>query len=114
NERNNLAFARASQNEINPFDAMNFVNSGCCLLVETCLVPRSQFKIYEKLIFLLLLQWQLELEGLDIYFLSPMYIRYGGIELWVIKIRGSAFLWHQVCCMVAVLFMIGKGLESPN
>ncbi|QHN96442.1 tRNA pseudouridine(38/39) synthase [Arachis hypogaea] len=39
---------------------------------------------------------------------------YGGIELWVIKIRGSAFLWHHVRCMVAVLFMIGKGLESPN
>ncbi|KAL4293802.1 hypothetical protein AHAS_Ahas18G0164500 [Arachis hypogaea] len=41
-------------------------------------------------------------------------LRYGGIELWVIKIRGSAFLWHHVRCMVAVLFMIGKGLESPN
>jgi len=24
-------------------------------------------------------------------------------------IKGSAFLWHQVRCMMAVLFMIGKG-----
>uniref|UniRef100_A0A0D3FJ63 tRNA pseudouridine synthase n=1 Tax=Oryza barthii TaxID=65489 RepID=A0A0D3FJ63_9ORYZ len=34
-------------------------------------------------------------------------------ELWAITIKGSAFLWHQVRCMVAVLFLIGQGLESP-
>ncbi|KAK7279769.1 hypothetical protein RJT34_24826 [Clitoria ternatea] len=44
----------------------------------------------------------------------PTDVRYDGNQLWVIKIRGSAFLWHQVRCMVAVLFMVGKGLESPN
>ncbi|XP_020231677.1 tRNA pseudouridine(38/39) synthase isoform X4 [Cajanus cajan] len=46
--------------------------------------------------------------------ISPSDVRYNGNQLWVIKIRGSAFLWHQVRCMVAVLFMVGKGLESPN
>ncbi|KAJ1699531.1 hypothetical protein LUZ63_008043 [Rhynchospora breviuscula] len=35
-------------------------------------------------------------------------------ELWELRIRGSAFLWHQVRCMVAVLFMIGQGFESPD
>ncbi|KAL7617024.1 hypothetical protein Lser_V15G00158 [Lactuca serriola] len=30
------------------------------------------------------------------------------------RIKGSAFLWHQVRCMVAVLFLIGQGLESPD
>ncbi|KAJ3700036.1 hypothetical protein LUZ61_003741 [Rhynchospora tenuis] len=35
-------------------------------------------------------------------------------ELWEMRIRGSAFLWHQVRCMVAVLFMIGQGFESPD
>ncbi|KAI3431913.1 tRNA pseudouridine synthase [Psidium guajava] len=35
-------------------------------------------------------------------------------ELWYFKIKGSAFLWHQVRCMVAVMFMVGQGLESPN
>lgn len=35
-------------------------------------------------------------------------------ELWAITIKGSAFLWHQVRCMVAVLFMIGQGLESAD
>uniref|UniRef100_J3LP99 tRNA pseudouridine synthase n=1 Tax=Oryza brachyantha TaxID=4533 RepID=J3LP99_ORYBR len=34
-------------------------------------------------------------------------------ELWAITIKGSAFLWHQVRCMVAVLFLIGQGLELP-
>ncbi|KAM0871278.1 hypothetical protein ACQ4PT_039514 [Festuca glaucescens] len=33
-------------------------------------------------------------------------------ELWAMTIKGSAFLWHQVRCMVAVLFLIGQGLES--
>ncbi|KAH7683570.1 Pseudouridine synthase I TruA protein [Dioscorea alata] len=35
-------------------------------------------------------------------------------ELCAMTIRGSAFLWHQVRCMVAVLFMIGQGFESPE
>ncbi|KAK3411338.1 hypothetical protein EUGRSUZ_I00104 [Eucalyptus grandis] len=35
-------------------------------------------------------------------------------ELWCFKIKGSAFLWHQVHCMVAVMFMVGQGLESPD
>lgn len=35
-------------------------------------------------------------------------------ELLVMKIKGSAFLWHQVRCMVAVLFLIGQGFESPD
>ncbi|URD85826.1 tRNA pseudouridine synthase [Musa troglodytarum] len=35
-------------------------------------------------------------------------------ELWAMTIKGSAFLWHQVRCMVAVLFMVGHGFESPD
>ncbi|EPS73429.1 hypothetical protein M569_01328, partial [Genlisea aurea] len=35
-------------------------------------------------------------------------------ELWAVKIKGSAFLWHQIRCMVAVLFLIGQRLESPS
>ncbi|THF95564.1 hypothetical protein TEA_006221 [Camellia sinensis var. sinensis] len=37
-----------------------------------------------------------------------------GDQLCAVKITGTAFLWHQVRCMVAVLFLIGQGLESPN
>mmetsp|Transcript_9879 Transcript_9879/g.21335 ORF Transcript_9879/g.21335 Transcript_9879/m.21335 type:complete len:680 (+) Transcript_9879:261-2300(+) len=30
------------------------------------------------------------------------------------EIIGQAFLWHQIRCIVSVLFMVGKGLESPD
>ncbi|KAI3919912.1 hypothetical protein MKW98_001168 [Papaver atlanticum] len=40
--------------------------------------------------------------------------RSGDSQLWAMTIKGSAFLWHQVRCMAAVLFMIGEGLESPS
>lgn len=42
------------------------------------------------------------------------WYRFDVDELWAITIKGSAFLWHQVRCMVAVLFMIGQGLESAD
>ncbi|XP_031275559.1 tRNA pseudouridine(38/39) synthase isoform X2 [Pistacia vera] len=45
---------------------------------------------------------------------SPCDMRYGDNQLCAIKIRGTAFLWHQVRCMVAVLLMIGQGLESDE
>ncbi|OMO98761.1 Pseudouridine synthase I, TruA [Corchorus olitorius] len=41
-------------------------------------------------------------------------MRFEGNELCEIRVKGSAFLWHQVRCMVAVLFMIGQGLESVD
>ncbi|XP_058218446.1 uncharacterized protein LOC131329365 isoform X2 [Rhododendron vialii] len=44
----------------------------------------------------------------------PCNERFEGDQLWAVKIKGTAFLWHQVRCMVAVLFLIGQGLESPN
>ncbi|XP_021596339.1 tRNA pseudouridine(38/39) synthase isoform X2 [Manihot esculenta] len=46
--------------------------------------------------------------------ISPCEMRSEGNQLGAIKIKGSAFLWHQVRCMVAVLFLIGQGLESPD
>ncbi|KAL5560089.1 hypothetical protein UlMin_036300 [Ulmus minor] len=46
--------------------------------------------------------------------ISPCGVRFDGYQLWAIKLKGSAFLWHQVRCMVAILFMIGQGLESPD
>ena len=35
-------------------------------------------------------------------------------SIWEFTISGSAFLWHQVRYMVAMLFMIGRGLEKPT
>ena len=37
-----------------------------------------------------------------------------GYELCEITICGSAFLWHQVRCLVAVLFLIGHRSEVPE
>nr|XP_048332312.1 tRNA pseudouridine(38/39) synthase isoform X1 [Ziziphus jujuba var. spinosa] len=45
---------------------------------------------------------------------SPYDVRFDGNQLWAFEIKGSAFLWHQVRCMVAVLFLIGQGFESPD
>lgn len=39
---------------------------------------------------------------------------YNGNEMWEITIQGMAFLWHQVRCMVSVLFLIGLHLEAPE
>lgn len=32
----------------------------------------------------------------------------------VFDLQGSAFLWHQVRCMTAILFLVGQGLEKPS
>ncbi|NWW98993.1 PUS3 synthase, partial [Caloenas nicobarica] len=34
--------------------------------------------------------------------------------LWCFEVTGQAFLYHQVRCMVAVLFLIGQGMERPE
>nr|XP_017243735.1 PREDICTED: tRNA pseudouridine(38/39) synthase isoform X1 [Daucus carota subsp. sativus] len=51
---------------------------------------------------------------ITLFEICPFGERFQDDELWSIRIKGSAFLWHQVRCMVAVLFMIGEGLESPD
>lgn len=35
-------------------------------------------------------------------------------KVYTFNVYGSAFLWHQVRCMVAVLFLVGQGLEKPE
>lgn len=35
-------------------------------------------------------------------------------KLYYLELHGSAFLWHQVRHMVAILFLIGQGLEAPS
>lgn len=34
--------------------------------------------------------------------------------IYTFTLHGSAFLWHQVRHMVAILFLVGQGLESPS
>lgn len=35
-------------------------------------------------------------------------------DFYVFDLKGTAFLWHQVRCMVAILFLVGQKLESPT
>jgi tRNA pseudouridine38/39 synthase len=35
-------------------------------------------------------------------------------KVYSFTLHGSAFLWHQVRHMIAVLFLVGQGLESPS
>ncbi len=35
-------------------------------------------------------------------------------KVYTFCVHGTAFLWHQVRCMVAVLFLVGQGLEEPS
>jgi hypothetical protein len=35
-------------------------------------------------------------------------------QLWFMSISGKAFLWHQVRNMAAILFLVGRGLESES
>ncbi|RCK65797.1 tRNA pseudouridine(38/39) synthase [Candida viswanathii] len=35
-------------------------------------------------------------------------------DVYCFDLKGSAFLWHQVRCMVAILFTVGQGLERPE
>ncbi|CAI9741177.1 pseudouridine(38 39) synthase-like [Octopus vulgaris] len=37
-----------------------------------------------------------------------------GYEICELCIVGQAFLWHQIRCIIAVLFLIGEGKESPE
>lgn len=38
----------------------------------------------------------------------------GDTELYCFDLKGTAFLWHQVRSMVAILFLIGQRLEQPE
>ncbi|KAF2871510.1 pseudouridylate synthase-like protein 3 [Massariosphaeria phaeospora] len=35
-------------------------------------------------------------------------------KMYAFVLHGSAFLWHQVRSLVAILFLVGQGLESPS
>nr|POE97713.1 putative trna pseudouridine synthase c25b8.05 [Quercus suber] len=41
-------------------------------------------------------------------------VQTGVPRLYYFEVRGSAFLWHQVRHLIAVLFLVGQGWESPS
>lgn len=47
-------------------------------------------------------------------FIPPGSTITGNPKVYTFTLHGSAFLWHQVRCMVAILFLVGQGLEKPS
>ncbi|CAM9780027.1 unnamed protein product [Scytosiphon promiscuus] len=45
---------------------------------------------------------------------SPDFAGTQYFQICVFEVCGQAFLWHMVRCLMSVLFMVGKGLESPD
>lgn len=39
---------------------------------------------------------------------------YGNSTCYYFEICGQAFLWHQIRCIVSIMFMVGRGLEEPS
>lgn len=37
-----------------------------------------------------------------------------GTKVYALVVHGSAFLWHQIRCIAAVLFLVGQGFEAPD
>lgn len=37
-----------------------------------------------------------------------------GYNIYVMSIRGKAFLWHQIRCIMGILILIGEGKEEPE
>ncbi|KAG2180903.1 hypothetical protein INT43_008483 [Umbelopsis isabellina] len=36
------------------------------------------------------------------------------LQMYELELKGTAFLWHQVRCMMSILFLAGQGLEKPE
>ncbi|RKP10846.1 pseudouridine synthase, partial [Thamnocephalis sphaerospora] len=45
---------------------------------------------------------------------APPTGRDGNARFYALDLRGTAFLWHQVRCMMAILFLVGQRLEPVD
>lgn len=54
----------------------------------------------------------------DVWHVSLVPIRdkliYKDMKVFEFRIKSRAFLWHQIRCIMAVLFLIGRKLEAPE
>lgn len=41
-------------------------------------------------------------------------VRFAEFSMHVISIQGQAFLWHQIRCIMGILFLIGQEKEQPE
>ncbi|KAK9389840.1 pseudouridine synthase [Lipomyces mesembrius] len=50
----------------------------------------------------------------DITLVSHQFRGDGDDEVYMFDLKGTAFLWHQVRCIMGVLLLVGQGLEKPD
>jgi tRNA pseudouridine38/39 synthase len=100
---------------------MEKVKEGCNKLMGShnfqnfCKVDRSQpdylNKNYERRIF----EFRVERYNKLLYPCDgDLAFQNDYFDVYYVVIKGSAFLWHQVRCMMAILFLIGRGLEEVD
>lgn len=52
--------------------------------------------------------------SVSIFPLHPQLEQDHPLQLFVIEITASGFLWHQIRCMMTILFYVAKGQEEPS
>ncbi|GAN05240.1 tRNA pseudouridine(38/39) synthase-like [Mucor ambiguus] len=46
--------------------------------------------------------------------IKPVTAAFSDNEFYQVELKGTAFLWHQVRCIMAILFLVGQKLEKPE
>ncbi|KAI9259642.1 pseudouridine synthase [Phascolomyces articulosus] len=52
--------------------------------------------------------------SLDIQPITPAAPGLANTEFMQVELKGTAFLWHQVRCIMSILFLVGQRLEEPE
>ncbi|RUP51825.1 pseudouridine synthase [Jimgerdemannia flammicorona] len=86
---------QAAHDFLGPHDFRNFCK----------LDPSKDITNYERNVLSLDIR---PVHGIDASALGPE------MDLYEVELRGTAFLWHQVRCMMAILFLVGQQLEPPG
>ncbi|KAI0998957.1 hypothetical protein K3495_g9238 [Podosphaera aphanis] len=80
--------------------------------------PSKQLENFERRIFHADIEEVPDVTSTLKFFNSPDFKPLGYVDgfpkVYAFTLHGSAFLWHQVRHMVAILFLVGQGLEEPS
>jgi tRNA pseudouridine38/39 synthase len=78
--------------------------------------PGKQITNFERVMFHASIQEESGMDSSIGFTASSDFAPQNGIKhsVYSFNLQGSAFLWHQVRCMVSILFLVGQGLEKPS
>jgi len=60
------------------------------------------------------IQFNRNIQSVEIKSLDEGKENENGYSMYCLRLTGRAFLWHQIRCIVAVLFLVGNGKEEPS